>query len=154
RETAETGRQRRLDDALHQPLVASPIGDEVGDRDQAQPVLAAVVDKVGRARHRAVVVLDLADYPGGDATGQARQVHGRLGVTDALQDTAVLRLHRLDMATDDDVASTLRGVDGHAHRLRLIVDADARGNTLAGFDRYGERGLVRSLVVRRHELEP
>ena len=87
-EVAEPGRQPRRDDALDELVVAAPVGDEVGDRDHLQPVARAVLDEVVDARHRAVVVHDLADDAGRVQPRQAREVDGGLGLAGALEHAA------------------------------------------------------------------
>ena len=103
-ELAEAGRQPRLHHALDEPVVLAPVGDQVGDRDHLQPVARAVALEVGDARHRAVVVHDLADHAGGVQARQPREVDGRLGLPRALQHAAGLGLQREDVAGLDEVA--------------------------------------------------
>ena len=104
-EVAELRGQPGLDDALDQLVVAAPVGDQVGDRDHLQPVLRAVALEVGHARHRAVVVHDLADHAGRVEAGEPREVHRRLGLAGALEHAAGLRLQREDVTRLDEVAA-------------------------------------------------
>ena len=62
----------RLQHPLHLALGAPAVGDQVGDGPDLQAVQLGEGDEVGQARHRAVVVHDLADDPGGLQSGQAR----------------------------------------------------------------------------------
>ncbi len=87
-ELAERGRQPGRDDPLDELLVAPAVGDQVGDRDHLQPVALAVRAEVGDARHRPVVVHDLADHAGRVQPRQPREVDRRLGLADALEHAA------------------------------------------------------------------
>ena len=87
-EVAEAGRQLRRRDALDELLVAAAVGDEVGDGDDLQVVALAVLDEVADARHRAVVVHDLADHAGRVQAGEAGEVDGGLGLAGALEHAA------------------------------------------------------------------
>ena len=107
REVAEAGRHRGRHDALDELVVAAPVGDQIGDRDHLEAVLVAVGREVADARHRAVLVLDLADHAGRRAARQAREVDRGLGVARALQHAAAARLQRMDVAGDDDVGLAL-----------------------------------------------
>src|SRR5262245_37091594 len=60
------------------------MASELGDGDHQQPVLPAEALEIGNARHRAVVVDDLADNPCRLQTRQGRQIHRRLGVAASL----------------------------------------------------------------------
>ena len=65
-ELAEGRREPRLGDAVHQPLVRQPVGDELRHRDEGEAVLPGDPLEILAARHRAVgvrevVVGDAAD---------------------------------------------------------------------------------------------
>ena len=128
--------------------------DQVLDRDHLQPVLGAVGDQIGHARHRAVVVHHLADHAGRDQAGQTRQVDARLGVPGALEHAPGLGLERVDVAGLDEIAGTAVRVDRHLDRVRSVVRRDAGGDAFAGLDRDRERGLHARLVLRRHQVQP
>ena len=132
----------------------APVGDQVGDRDHLQPVALAVRDQVGHARHRAVVVHDLADHAGRGQAGEPREVDRRLGLAGALEHAAGLGLEREDVAGLDEVARPRGGVDRDLDRARAVGGGDAGGDALAGLDRDGERRLERRLVLGRHQVEP
>ena len=103
-ELAERRRQARRDDAFDELVVAAAVGDQVGDRDHAQPVAGAVLDQFGHPRHRAVVVHHLADHAGRVQARQAREVDGRLGLPGALEHAAGAALEREHVARLDEVA--------------------------------------------------
>ena len=68
-------RRWRVATRSHQPLALQPVADDVGDREQHELVLPREAHELGAARHRAVVVHDLADDAGGLEPGQAREIH-------------------------------------------------------------------------------
>ena len=71
-EVAELRRHVGLDHTLDELVVASPVGDQVADRDHLEAVPSAVLDEVRHASHRAVVVHDLADHARRVEAGEAR----------------------------------------------------------------------------------
>ena len=91
-----------------------------------EPVALAVGDQVGHPGHRPVVVHDLADHPGRDQAGEARQVDGRLGLTGALQHAAVLGLQREHVSGLDEVVGLRVRVDGDLDRVRAVVRPRSR----------------------------
>ena len=90
--------QARFGHAMHEPLVLEPVRDELRDRDEREPVLRRELLELRRAAGRAVIIQDLADHAGGLEAGEPREVDGRLGVADALQDAAVTRAQRMHVA--------------------------------------------------------
>ena len=153
-EVAEAGRQLGRDDALDQLLVPAAVGDQVGDRDHLQPVALAVGRQVRDARHRAVVVHDLADHAGRVQAGQAGEVDGRLGLPDALEHAAGLGLEREHVAGLDELARARLRVDRDLDRAGAVGGGDAGADAGARLDRDRERGLERRLVLGRHQVEP
>ena len=73
-----------------------------------RPCVARELHQVGQARHRAVVVHDLADHAGGRQAREPRQVDGALGLAGAPQHAALARAQR------EDVAGARRGRAGCA----------------------------------------
>ena len=102
-ELAEVGREPRLGHAVHQPLGLQPVGDELRHRDEGQPVLPGHLLQLGAPRHRAVGVEDLADDAGRHQSGQARQVHAGLGLSDPLQHAARPGAQREDVSRSPEV---------------------------------------------------
>ena len=139
--------------ALDQSLGAAAVLDEVGDRDELEPVLGRVGHQVGHAGHRAVVVGDLADHAGRDQPREAGEVDRRLGVAGALQHAAGLGAQREDVARLDQVLGPRVGVDRDHDRARAVGRRDAGGDAVAGLDRLGEGGRVGRLVAPHHRLE-
>ena len=152
-ELAVLGRQPHGGAALDELLVAAPVLDEVGDGDHLQAVPLAVRDQVGHARHRPVVVHDLADDAGGVRPGEPREVDGRLGLADALEHAARLRAQREDVARLDEVAVRRVGMDRDLDRVAAVGGRDPGRDALARLDRDGERGAERRLVVVGHRAQ-
>jgi hypothetical protein len=137
-----TGRARsagRPRPPSHQPLGAHPVADEVGDRDHQQLVLPSRTSSARDARHAAVAAHDLADDAGRVQAGDARQVHGRLGLAGAHQHAAVTRAQREDVArAAPGRRARVFGIDGPA-TVRAIGGRDAGGRALLGLDRRRTR---------------
>ena len=143
-ELAERGGQPRLHHPLDELVVQPAVGDQVGDRDHLELVLAAVLDEVVHPRHRAVVVHHLADHARRREPRQAGQVDGGLGLPGALEHPALLGLQREDVAGLDEVTGAGGRVDRGLDRAGTVVGGDAGGDALAGLDRDGERRLERA----------
>src|SRR5690349_11998688 len=95
----------RVRDAFDEPVVTKSVGDEVGDGDHAQVVPLAEGSEIGYARHRAVIVHDLADHAGRGQASEACQVDASLGLTRSLEDTTALGLQWEDVARLDEISS-------------------------------------------------
>ena len=89
---------RGLGNDLDQMIVAKPVGDEIGDGGDLEPVTLGEGDEVGQPRHGAVVVHDLADHAGGIKSGKPRDVDGGLGMSGADKHAAILGDQREDVA--------------------------------------------------------
>ena len=75
------------------------VGDEIGDpQDLQMPCSAREALEVRHARHRAVLVHDLADHAGGLEPREAREIDRRLGMPAAREHAAVDRAQRLQPA--------------------------------------------------------
>ena len=83
---------------LHEVIVFAAIGDEIGDGADLQAVQLRERHEIGHARHRAVVVHDLADHAGRIEPGEPRDIDGGFGVAGAHQRAAVARDQRKDVA--------------------------------------------------------
>ena len=152
-ELAERGRQAGRDDTLDEAVVLAPVGDQIGDRDHLQAVPLAVRDEVGNARHRPVLVHDLADHAGRIEPGEPREVDGRLGLTGPLEDAAGLGLEREHVPRLDQITRCRVGVDRDLNRLGAISGGDARGDALGRLDRDRERRLERRFVLGSHQVQ-
>ena len=103
-EVAVLGRDARLGHAAHELLAVAAVADEVGDRDEHEPVLGRERLELGQALHRAVVVDDLGEHAGREAAGEAGEVDRGLGVPGALQHAALAVAQREDVAGPREVA--------------------------------------------------
>ncbi len=133
--------------------MAAAVGDQVRDRDHLQPVALAVGRQVGHARHRPVVVHDLADHAGRDQPGEPGEVDAGLGLPDALQHAAGLGLEREHVAGLDELPRARVGIDRHLDRARPVGGRDPGADAGASLDRDRERGLEGRLVLGRHQVE-
>ena len=107
-------------------------------------------DQVRDARHRAVVLHDLADDAGGVQAGQPREVDSRLGLARPLQHAAAAGSQREDVSRLDEVGAPRRRVDRDLDRVRAVVRRDARRHALARLDGDGEGGAEGRLVLLGH----
>jgi hypothetical protein len=78
------------------------------------------------ACHRAVGIQDLADHAGRRQPRQARQVHGSLGLTGPLQNTAGSRPQRKDVAGPAQILRPRPRIDRRPDRRGAIRRADPR----------------------------
>ena len=116
-----------------------------------EPVALAVRDEVGDARHRPVLVHDLADDAGRVEARRAARGRPRPRSGPARSEhAAVACAQREDVARLDEVARPLRRVDRDLDRARAVGGRDPGRDALAGLDRDGERGAERRLVVLGH----
>ena len=129
------------------------IVNQVRDRADFQRVRAREFDEVRQARHRTVVVHDLAQNRGRGESGEPCQIATRLGMAGAGKDAAGMGDQGEYMTRLDDVfrAGVRRAC--HADGVRAIGRGNSRRDTLGGFDRYREIGAVKRSVYRRHRCE-
>ena len=106
--------------------------------------------QIGHARHRAIVVHDLADHARGRATGHAREIHGTFGVTTALQHAAVNGAQRKYVSGADEIGRRRRLGDRHANRVRAVGGTDARGHAFARLDGHRECSAGLGLILFDH----
>ena len=71
-ERAVLGRERSFGDTLDQRLGPAAMVDQIGDGADLEPVRLREHDEIGQARHRAVVLHDLADHRRRREPGKAR----------------------------------------------------------------------------------
>ena len=135
-----------FDCAMNEIVVTAPIGDEVGDSRDLEPVKLRKLNEVRQPRHRAVIVHDLADDAGRIETGKPRDIDSRLGVPRTHQNTAIPRHQRKYMAGRNDVRCAFGRVDGNGNGMGAVVRRDAGRNALTRFDGNGKGRLVPRLV--------
>ena len=89
RELAPRRLQRSRPDASHELLGAPPVADQVGDRDEQQPVLVTERLELWSPCHVGLALADdLAQHAGRRATGEHGEVDRRLGVARPLEHAA------------------------------------------------------------------
>ncbi len=146
-------RERPLGDALDQPLGAAPMRNEIGNRADLEPVVPREVDEIGKARHGAVGIHDLAQHGGRREPGERREIAACFVWPGAGEHAARLRDERKHMTGLHDVRGLRVGGGGHADRMRPILGRDTGGHALRRFDRDGEVGAVDRTVLRHHRRE-
>ena len=108
-ELPELGREAHRNDALDELLDPAPVLDEVGDRHHLELVALAVGREIGNARHRPVVVHDLADDPGRNHACEPGEIDRRFGLAGALQHAASFCAEREDVSWLHQIGGTELG---------------------------------------------
>ena len=134
-------------------ILFQPVGDEVADRADLEPVRASEIHQVVEPGHRAVVAHDLADHRAGIEAGEAGDIDRRLGMAGADEHSAGPRHQREDVTGRDQSVGPVAGVDRNRDRARAIGRADPGRDPLFRLDRDGEGGLVAATVGARHRFE-
>ena len=137
-------------------LARAAVGDQVGDRDQRQPVPAGEHPQLGQPRHGAVVVDDLAQHAGRGEPGEHGQVHGGLGVAGPDQHAALACPQREHVAGPGQVVRCRRRVRQQLDRPGPFEGGDPGGDVVLGIHRDGEGRALAVLVdpVHRRQVEP
>ncbi len=121
------------------------------------PILEVVFGRedhqVRHARHRAVVLHDLADHCRRRQPGHPRQVAPGLGVAGAHQHAARLRHHRKDVARLHDVVRSCVRRHRGANGARAISRGDAGRHAFGRLDRHGEIGALAGAIGRDHQRQ-
>ena len=144
------GRFTPLDDRL----VAQAIGDQVGDRNDLQPVFLRHFEQLRQAGHRTVFVHDLDQCSGGLQPGQSSQVHGGFGMSRTAQNAFLTGPERVDVSRTPQVGGFGIRVGQCPQGRRTVVDRNARGAAFAQqIDRHGERRAEQRGVVLLHHVE-
>ena len=150
RELAEVRRELRRRRPLHQLLLLDTVLDQVLDGDALELEGAGEGQEIRHPGHPAFVVEHLADDPRGRAAGKPRQVHRRLGVAGAPEDTAGHRAQREDVARPRQVVRARGGVDEGADGDGAVEGRRARRHAAPGVHADGEGRAERRRVVRDH----
>ena len=127
--------------------------DQVSDRADLHAVQLRERHQLGQARHRAVVVHDLADHRCGIEARQPRDIDACFGMPGAHEHAAFPGDERKDVAGRDDVVSILGGIDRHGDRVGAVMRGDAGGDAFLRLDRNGEGRLHALAVFARHHVE-
>ena len=133
-------------------MTAAP-SDEVGDGADLETVELGEGHQFRQARHRAVVVHDLADDSGGIQAGKTRDIDAGFRVTGANKHAAFACDKREDVAGRDDVVGALCRIDADSNRVGAVVRGDAGGDALFRFDGDGEGRLHALAVFAGHHVE-
>ena len=141
--------------AFDEALGLQAIGNQIGDRQDPQPVPLGEILEIGHARHGAVVFDDFADDGSRGEPGKARQVDRALGLPGADQDPARACDQREGMAGHHDVVRFGLGTAGDAHGVSAIGGADAGRHPFARLDRHGEGRAERGATAagRAHQRQ-
>ena len=141
-------------DQFHETLGAPPVGDEVGDGDQHQAVLAGEGDQSRQPHQAAIRLDDLADDAGGHAPRQARQIDGRFGMAGTGENAALAGTQGKDVTRPGEVAGAdlpVAAVAGQGpDRPGPVGRRDAGGGAIAIVHGHGERRAVTLGVVLDH----
>ena len=136
--------KRRL--LVDETLARLAIGDEVGDRDDLEAMLAGEGDDLRPALDRAVVIDELADDAGRMQAGEPGEIDRRLGMARAHQDAARFGDERKHMAGAHEVGGMHIAVGQGVHGGAALLGRDAGGEALAVVDRDGEGRAERRIV--------
>ena len=110
-------------------------------------------DEIGKPRHGAVGVHDLAQHGRRSEPGERREVAACFGVPGAREHAARLRDERKHVSRLHDVGRLRVGRRRHADRVRAILGRNAGGHALRRFDRDREVRAVDRAVLRHHRRE-
>jgi hypothetical protein len=127
--------------------------DSVRLRADLQVVFLRELDQVGQARHRAVVLDDLADHRGRREARQRGEVATGLGVARAHEHAARLRHDREHVARLHDVLGAHVVRDRRGDRVRTVGGRDARRHAFGRFDADREGGAVLRAVAVGHQRQ-
>src|SRR3989475_4099011 len=105
-ELAVASGQPRAGPAVHETIVPQAIGNEIGNRDQLEPVPPGQPNEIRQLRGRPVTVEDFTEDSSGLEPGEAGQVQSSLGVPGTTEHTSVPRAQR------EDVSGTKENVGG------------------------------------------
>ena len=135
-------------------LAPVPVLDQGGDGHQRQAVTGGEFTQLGLARHRAVLVEDLADDRRGPQASQGGEVDRRLRVPGALQHAAGTGAERENVAGLDKFVRPGVRMGQQGDRARAVEGADARRDPLGRVDRHREGGAHGLAVLLHHGIDP
>src|SRR5437773_12511561 len=95
----------------------------------------AVRDEIRDARHRPVLLHDLAHDAGGNQSGKTREVDCGLRLTGTHEHAAVARTQREDVTRLDEIVRRTLRIDRDLDRPRTVRRGDAGRAALARLDR-------------------
>ncbi len=109
--------------------------------------------QVRQARHGSVVIHHFTDNAGRIQPGEPRDIDGRLGMSGALKDAAVLRHQREHVPRRHDILGALRRIDRDRDGPRSIRCGDPGGHPVPRLDGDGKCRLIGRLVILNHQLQ-
>jgi len=139
-ERALLGRQVRFSHLSDQAFGAHAVSDQVRDRNHQHLVPAREFRQLGDTGHAAVTARNLADHTRRVEPGDARQVHGRLGLARPDQHPSIARPEWEHVARPRQIVGLGPCVDGRQHRPRAICRRDAGRGAFLGLDPDAECG--------------
>ncbi len=148
---AVLGRQRGRRSPDDEPLVATPVGDQVRNGHDLDVVLGCEAIEIGSTRHAAVGAHHLADDPRRETTGQLAEIDDRLGLPRALENATRGGAQRKRVARLGEVARLGVLVAEETDRRGAVECADPRGHAVADrLDGHGERRAEPRRVLVDH----
>ena len=147
------GGDGKVGDPLDQLFAPLTPGDQVGDRDQAQPMFLGKAGHVGAALDGAVVVDEFGEHADRLQFGEFAEVDRGLGVAGTHEHATIAGDQREDVAGPHELGCTGIGVGERPHGVAALLRRDAGGQAVAEIDRDGEGGAERRVVVGNHRLE-
>ena len=136
------GGQVGLGDAGDQGFAHAPVGDELGDAEYLEVVLAGELLQLGHPRHGAVGVHDFADDAGRIGARLIAQVNDGLGVAGPAQHAARIGAQREGVPRMDEVLGLRLRVNEGADGLAAVEGGDAGGSAALVVHGGGERGRL------------
>src|SRR4051812_29408090 len=112
------------------------------------------LQKFRKASHRAIVTHDFADDADGPAARQLDKIHGSLGVTSALQDSAWSRAQRKYMTRLNQVLGNSRWFCHDSDGLGAIRSTNSGCDALRSIHANLEIGLKRFSILLDHSFNP
>jgi hypothetical protein len=152
-EFARFGGQGGTGNLLDQVFVPHAIGDEVGDSENAETVLASELLQPRQTGHLAVVVHDLAQDTRRSETSHSRKVDRSFGVARALQDSPSACAKGKHVAGFLKIARLGFRIDHRPHCRCTVVGGDAGGDSLFCLDADREGCAVGRGVLLHHQRE-
>src|ERR1041385_7996524 len=111
-------------------------------------MLPAELDEIRHARHRAIVVDNLADHPRRSQARQTREIDHRFRLAPALQNAPGAGAKRKYVTRSSKVFRIALRIDRSLDRLCSIVRRDSSRNVLTLYiNRNGERGASQRGVI-------
>ena len=152
-ERPDLGGDMEFGDPLHQLVAVLPVGDQLGNRNLRELVLAREGGDVRSAHHGAVVFHQLGQHADRSKAGEPAKIDAGFGMARAHQHAALARHQWEHVAGAHEVGRAAVVVGQRTHGVAALLGRDAGGKAMAHVHRYGEGGAERSVVLRHHRIE-